>query len=142
MDSIVDGDRLTFTVSDLSTFVIVPKHVHRSSEWILDKMATCAEGGVGHFVCVICGEFIKVIELVKTEDHVFGDWEIILESTCGRKGIQVKKCTICGQETSHRVGIMPTGEHVVGDWELNADDGKEHKYCTVCGVDLDVRDPQ
>ena len=44
------GDQLTFTVSDFSIFLVVPKHVHSAGALIVDTAASCNAEGTGHTV--------------------------------------------------------------------------------------------
>jgi len=85
----VSGDQLTFTISDFSIFLVVPKHVHTAGTLVVDEAATCEKTGTGHIACTVCGATIETKTIEKTA-HTPGEW--IDDAAAGKS---YKECTVC-----------------------------------------------
>ena len=134
----VEGNRFTFTVSEFSVFMVVPKHVHTEGQLVVDQPATCQAEGKGHTVCAKCGETLET-KKIERADH---DWEesIIALPTCGKTGTKLCTCKVCGIRKTERIDA--TGNHTPGtEWLYNAESGKEYRECTVCHAVLEERTP-
>lgn len=70
---------------------------HTSSDWIVDKSATCTEAGSKHKECTICHEILDSAT-IKALGHSYGNWIDEVEATCikfGTKGHY--ECSLCGK---------------------------------------------
>ena len=90
----VDGNKLTFTVTDFSIFMVVPKHVHTAGEVAVDQAATCTAEGTGHTVCSACGADMGSVVLEKAP-HSFGEWRTEKPASCREAGSRVHVCSAC-----------------------------------------------
>ena len=85
----VTEDSLTFSVSDFSIFLVVPKHVHTPGALVVDTAATCIATGTGHIPCSVCGETIEEKTVEKTA-HTPGEW--IDDAAAGKS---YRECSVC-----------------------------------------------
>lgn len=166
----VDGNKLVFSVSDFSVFVVAPAHKHTYGEWSVASPATCGAKGLKTRTCIVCGA-VERDELAATGAHTPGEWTLNEDT-----GYEEQTCTVCGakldeREHIHAYGewtvttpatcgadgvrtracsgcddvesevITATGNHTAGDWTLNETTGKEEQKCLVCGQVLDEREP-
>ena len=135
----VDGNKLTFTVSDFSVFMVVPKHVHTAGQLVVDQPATCKEEGKGHTVCAKCGATVET-KKIQTGDHDWDTGRIVIAPTCGKAGTKLCTCKVCSTKKTET--IAATGNHTPGaEWLYNAESGKEYRECTTCHTVLEERTP-
>lgn len=85
----VTEDSLTFSLSDFSIFLVVPKHVHTPGALVVDTAATCIATGTGHIPCSVCGETIEEKTVEKTA-HTPGEW--IDDAAAGKS---YRECSVC-----------------------------------------------
>ena len=69
-----------------------------SSEWSVDKEATCIETGLMSKHCIRFNKCKSSIDSITTpaKGHKESDWEIIIKATNDEMGLRRKTCTICG----------------------------------------------
>ena len=85
----VTENYLTFSVSDFSIFLVVPKHVHTAGALVVDEAASCTKTGTGHISCSVCGKTLETKTIDKTE-HTPGEW--VDDAAAGKS---YKECTVC-----------------------------------------------
>ena len=113
--------------------------IARHTEEILpEKNATCTEEGRSKGkVCIICGEFIVMPEVLPVVPHE----EVAIprvEPTCTKEGMsEAKVCTVCGEFTvepevipvvAHKEALLPRVEAT-----CTMEGMTEGKFCSVCG---------
>lgn len=112
---------------------------HETTEWIVDKNATCSTEGSKHKECVSCKENLEtavIATTAHTEEVVAGK-----AATCTEDGLTAgKKCSICQAVILEQQKIDALN-HSEGDWiiDKNAEvgvDGSKHKECTRCHITL------
>ncbi len=99
---------------------IIPATGHTSSDWIVDKNATCTEDGSKHKECSVCHETLETekISAAHTPEVI-----VATPATCTQPGMSGgTMCSICG-EALEEPEIIPAMGHSYGD------DAK----CSVCG---------
>ena len=111
-----------------------------STEWTIDKEATCTETGIKSNHCEVCdartGE--TVIEKLP---HTSSDWIIDQEPTCTEEGSKHKECTVC--QTLLETASIEKLPHTSSDWIIDkettcTEEGSKHKECTVCHTVLET----
>ncbi len=108
---------------------------HESTEWIVDKNATCTEAGSRHKECLSCKASLEVAAIEKTK-HT----EQLLpgtEATCTESGLSAgKKCSVCETVLLIQQTISPKGHTEVtipGKKATCTEKGlTDGKKCTVC----------
>ena len=120
----VDGNKLTFTVSTFSPFIVVPKHIHTYGEWATQSEATCQSKKVEERVCA-CGakETRQVGELGA---HNYGAWKEDIAAGCESAGSKSHICSVCGDVEEEAIDAL-------GHIDLNEDE-----ICDRCGNSLHV----
>lgn len=95
-------------------------HYHNySTEWTIDKEATCTEVGSKSHHCLGCNSKMDITEIPALE-HQFSDWYIKEEATCTMDGISARNCQLCGMEETERI---PASHQL------------ENNICTICGYE-------
>ena len=83
---------------------IVEKKPHTSSDWIIDKDATCKEAGSKHKECTKCEAVLETgtIDKLTTHTPASAVIENKIDSTCSELGSydEVVKCSVCEVELS------------------------------------------
>ena len=69
---------------------------HTSSNWIIDKQATCTEKGSIHKECTVCHEKI-ITEEIEALGHDYKEWIIDIEAICNKTGQRHSECSRCGK---------------------------------------------
>ena len=112
---------------------------HATTEWIVDKNATCSEAGSRHKECVSCKtnlETATIATTAHTEELVAGK-----AASCTEDGLTTgKKCSVC-QAVILKQEKIDALNHSESDWiiDKNAEvgvDGSKHKECTRCSAPL------
>ncbi len=115
---------------------IIPATGHKySTEWTIDKAATCsAEGSKSHH-CSVCDDKTDVTVIAKTA-HTYDSGKITIAATCTTDGVKTYICTVCGD--TYTEVIKATGHKLVIDEAVAAtctNDGKtEGSHCSDCGA--------
>ena len=124
----------------------VEKKPHTSSDWIIDKGATCKEAGSKHKECTKCEEVLEtaVIDRLTTHTPASAVIENEINSTCSKLGSydEVVKCSACGIELSREEKEISRKDHTASGWITDTNptcktEGAKHKECTVCHTELD-----
>lgn len=109
----VTEDSLTFSVSDFSIFLVVPKHVHTPGALVVDTPATCTATGTGHIPCSVCGKTVEDKTIDKTA-HAPGEW---IDDAAAEKSY--RECSVCHNRVEEKPYTPPatglpedTGEDV------------------------------
>ena len=106
---------------------------HQSTDWIIDKQATCTEDGSKHKECTVCHEKL-VTEVIEALGHDLVHHEKE-DPTCTKKGHKAyDTCTRCSYTTYEE---LPATGHTESDWIIDVEatcteKGSKHKECTVC----------
>ena len=106
---------------------------HQSTDWIIDKQATCTENGSKHKECTKCHEKLdtEVIEALG-HDLVHHEKE---DPTCTKNGHKAyDTCKRCDYTTYEE---LPATGHIESEWIIDkqatcTENGSKHKECTVC----------
>jgi len=114
------------------------EHTHVSSDWIIEKDATCKEDGVKYKKCTVCGKTLESGTVEKLSEHTASDWIIDVEASCLTEGRSYIECTVCGEVLDEQIFEKLT-THTAGEWILDKAStctvqGEHHKNCTVCGA--------
>ena len=118
-------------------------HTH-TSEWIVDREATCGEPGLEYTLCTECGERAEEREVAANGHTVSEDWVVERETSCAAPGLEVRRCTVCNEICVSRE--IPALEHKPKDeWEIEkeatcTEPGEEVIKCEVCGQVLETRE--
>ena len=112
-----------------------------SSEWVIDKQATCnAQGSKSHH-CKRC-DAKSEITTINSLSHQWGDWETIKEPTTTSVGQKQRTCTRenCGEKQTMMIAKLAQDGHThnYNDWVIIkpatcTDSGTQEHTCTVCG---------
>ena len=97
----VTEDSLTFSVSDFSIFLVVPKHVHTPGALVVDTPATCTATGTGHIPCSVCGKTVEDKTIDKTA-HAPGEW--IDDAAAGKS---YRECSVCHNRVEEKPYTPP-----------------------------------
>jgi len=125
----------------------VEKKPHTSSDWIIDKGATCKEAGSKHKECTKCEEVLEtaVIDKLTTHTPASAVVENKIDSTCSELGSydEVVKCSVCGIELSREEKGISRKDHTPSGWITDTNptcktEGAKHKECTVCHTELET----
>ena len=123
---------------------------HSSSDWIIDKEATCNQAGSKHKECTKCEEVLETAAIDKLTTHTPGEakTENFVDSTCKVDGSyeDVVYCSICGVEisrtaktvakkTTHTPAEAVTENFVDSTCKVEGS-YDEVVYCSVCGIEI------
>jgi len=108
---------------------------HESTEWVIDKGATCSEEGAKHKECALCKASLETAVIpttAHTEEIVSGK-----AATCSEKGLtDGKKCSVCNAvlvEQTEIATISHTEEIIEGKAATCTEAGlTSGKKCSVC----------
>ena len=112
---------------------------HQSTDWIIDKQATCTEDGSKHKECTVCHEKL-VTEVIESLGHDLVHHEKE-DPTCTENGHKAyDACTKCDYTTYEE---LPATGHTESDWIIDkqatcTENGSKHKECTKCHEKLDT----
>ena len=125
----------------------VEKKPHTSSDWIIDKNATCKETGSKHKECTECEEVLETqaIDKLTTHTPTSAVIENKIDSTCYKLGSydEVVCCSVCDIELSRVGKEISKKNHTPSGWITDTEatckaDGTKHKECTVCHTELET----
>ena len=112
-----------------------------SSEWVIDKQATCnAQGSKSHH-CKRC-DAKSEITTINSLSHQWGDWKTIKEPTTTSVGQKQRTCTRenCGEKQTMMIAKLAQDGHThkYNDWVIIkpstcTENGIQEHTCTVCG---------
>ena len=114
----------------------VEKKPHTSSDWIIDKDATCKETGSKHKECTKCEEVLEIASIDKLTTHSLVT-DLRVEPTCTLEGLtEGSHCKVCEQVIVAQEIIRPS--HKFSCWQVvippeYSYDGIEERVCK-CGV--------
>ena len=116
-------------------------HIY-STEWTIDKPATCTEKGSKSHHCTICGDK-KDITDISMISHSYGEWIVDTSATCTTDGSKHRTCSACGK-TETQV-ISATGHSYSTQWTIDkpatcTEKGSKSHHCTICGDKKDITD--
>ena len=123
---------------------------HSSSDWIIDKEATCNQAGSKHKECTKCEEVLEteVIDKLTTHTPAEAVTENFVDSTCKVEGSydEVIYCSVCdieisrtektvAKKTTHTPGETKTENFVDSTCKVEGS-YDEVVYCSICGVEI------
>ena len=97
----VTEDSLSFSISEFSIFLVVPKHVHTPGALVVDTAATCIATGTGHIPCTVCGKTVETQTIEKTA-HTPGEW--INDAAAGKS---YRECVVCRERIDEKPYEQP-----------------------------------
>ena len=124
--------------------------IHSSSDWIIDKEATCNQAGSKHKECTKCEEVLETAAIDKLTTHTPGEakTENFVDSTCKVEGSydEVVYCSVCGTEisrtaktvakkTTHTPAEAVTENFVDSTCKVEGS-YDEVVYCSICGMEI------
>ena len=130
--------KVTFLLFIIATICLITscnkECKHQSTDWIIDKQATCTENGSKHKECTKCHEKLDT-EVIEALGHTESDWIIDKQATCTENGSKHKECTVCHEKLDTEV--IEALDHTESDWIVDkqatcTENGSKHKECTVC----------
>ncbi len=110
-----------------------------STEYTIDKEATCTEDGSKSHYCIVCGDKTDVT-VIEATGHSYGEWIVALEPTCTEDGSRSKTCPGCGDVVTEE--ISATG-HINTMWVTEkeptcSEEGYKDLYCLDCTELIDT----
>ena len=127
------------TSSEETTTAPTENCTHETTEWIVDKSASCSETGSKHKECVSCKKNLETAEIATTahtEEIVAGK-----AVSCGEAGLTAgKKCSVCSAIILKQE-VIPAPDHVESSWIIDKAaeigvDGSKHKECLRCSATI------
>ena len=119
------------------------EHVHDySSEWTVDKEATCTEDGSKSHHCLTCDA--KTDEtIIPATGHNFSQWEIVLEATETSTGIKERECSVCHYIDEEVIPKLDYIHNYSSEWTVDVEptcteEGSKSHHCLVCDAKTDV----
>ena len=119
------------------------EHVHDySSEWTVDKEATCTEDGSKSHHCLTCDA--KTDEtIIPATGHNFSQWEIVLEATETSTGLKERECSVCHYIDEEVIPKLDYIHNYSSEWTVDVEptcteDGSKSHHCLVCDAKTDV----
>ena len=107
-----------------------------STEYTVDKPATCTEEGSESKHCSVCDESDpESVRTIEKLPHKYGEWKITKEATCTEDGSREKVCEDCGDkitETIKATGHTWEEEYTEDKPATCTEEGRESKHCSVC----------
>ncbi|MDE7384849.1 MAG: hypothetical protein K2M84_03715, partial [Anaeroplasmataceae bacterium] len=98
-----------------------------STEWTIDKEATCTEAGSKSHHCLDCNEK-KDVTTIPATGHSFGDWKITKEPTETSTGTKERTCSVCKFRETETIT-----EHTHKYDNLwNFDEYEHWQVCSIC----------
>lgn len=104
-----------------------------STEWTVDKAATCSEEGSKSHHCIRCDDKTDVTVIEKIAHSYI---EVVTESTCTEDGYTTYTCEVCGNSYKDNY-ISKLGHDFVWVTDKEAtcgETGVKHEECTRCDV--------
>ena len=107
-----------------------------STEYTVDKEATCTAEGIESIHCTVCGESDpSTARAIPKAEHAYGDWTVAKKATCTESGSREKVCANCGDKITEEI---PATGHAYGDWTVVkeatcTEAGSREKVCANCG---------
>jgi len=110
-------------------------HVHKKSDWIVEKEATCFANGLKYRECIICGE--RMAELQIESRHSIDQWELIKEPTDNVDGVEKGYCDVCGNDITRSIRFSECNGTAGLLYKLN-EDGKSYSAVDYVGEDAEI----
>ncbi|MCL1857665.1 MAG: leucine-rich repeat protein [Oscillospiraceae bacterium] len=103
----------------IHTYIIdvVEPHVCHSDNWTVIVPPTENTVGYKAILCDVCGDLLKLEEMIPCGNHIFGEWVTEFQPTNNTVGIKTRTCENCGlfeYEIIDSITNLPTGEIVIG----------------------------
>ncbi|MBR6939539.1 MAG: Ig-like domain repeat protein, partial [Clostridia bacterium] len=105
-----------------------------SSEYTIDKAATCTEDGAKSIHCTKC-DATQFSTAIPALGHTFGDWEDKISETCGGNSYSERTCSVCGvKETAnvHAQDHIWENEYTTDKEATCTTDGSKSIHCSKC----------
>ena len=111
-----------------------------STEWTIDRAATCTTDGSKSHHCSRCSEKSDVTVIPAT-GHNYGEFVTVTEPTCTAKGLKQKTCSVCGYIVKEEIDAL--GHDFSTEWTIDraatcATDGSKSHHCSRCSEKSDV----
>lgn len=104
------------------------EHMHKSSDWVIDKAASCTAEGTKHKECVTCREVLETGSIAKAKHtEVKIPSKAATKTECGQT--EGKKCSVCDA-----VLVAPQKVPATGSVGLEYAVNEDGKSCTIVGV--------
>mgnify|MGYP000037262154 CR=1 FL=1 len=116
---------------------IVAKGHEWSSEYTVDKKATCTEKGKESIHCKVCGAIKEGSEKeISATGHQWDKGKVTKEAECTRAGEKEYTCEICGVKKTEEIAVKGhewSNEYTVDKKATCTEKGEESIHCKVCG---------
>ena len=110
------------------------EHTHNySTEWTIDKEATCTEAGSKSHHCLDCNEK-KDVTTIPATGHSFGDWTTTKLPAETTNGAKERECSICHIKETETI-LAHT--HKYDSW--NSNENEHWQICKICNIKSDVQ---
>lgn len=86
-----------------TTFVTVGEHNYQQWKY---QAPTCAEPGMGEYVCTDCGDRI-IKEIPKLTTHTWDSGAVTQKPTTEKEGVKTYTCTLCGKTKTQSIPKYP-----------------------------------
>ncbi|MEE1505258.1 MAG: leucine-rich repeat protein [Acutalibacteraceae bacterium] len=119
---------------------VIPAYGHTySSEWTIDKVATCTENGSKSHHCINKGCDSKSDVTVITTTH--NEKAVVTAPTCTEKGYTTFTCTVCGN--TRKADYVNAKGHRETNWLVDktptcTSTGSKHIECADCGITIET----
>ena len=111
-----------------------------STEWTIDKEATCTESGSKSHNCTVCDAKTEETE-IKATGHKWDEGVVTKEATCTEAGEKTYTCTVCKETKTEKIDA--TGHKYSTEWTIDkeatcTEPGSKSHHCTVCAARTDI----
>lgn len=122
---------------------VIPKTEHNSSNWIVEKEATCTSNGSRYKVCTSCGKTLTSESIDKKGHDIITDTAIT--PTCTQSGLtEGSHCSTCDSIIVEQTAVSPIGHTesiIYGKTSSCIETGLTNgKICSTCGEILVKQD--
>jgi ribosomal protein L32 len=107
-----------------------------STEYTVDKEATCTAEGIESIHCTVCGESDpSTARAIPKAEHAYGDWTVVKKATCTETGSREKVCANCGDKIEEEIPAAHqwNENYTVDVAQTYTEEGVESIHCSVCG---------
>ncbi|MDE6241280.1 MAG: leucine-rich repeat domain-containing protein [Anaeroplasmataceae bacterium] len=118
-------------------------HTHNySTEWTIDKEATCTEVGSKSHHCLGCSEKIDITEIPMI-DHSYGSWTTTKEPTEETTGLKERECSSCHNKETKTIPALDHTHNYSTEWTIDKEAtctkaGSKSHHCLGCDAKADI----
>jgi hypothetical protein len=114
-----------------------------STEYTIDREATCTQNGSKSIHCTNCGEIDeKTITAIEMTEHEYGEWKVTDVATCVGVGSQKRLCKNCGYSEVQEIpatGHIWSTEYTIDKEATCTQEGSQSIHCTKCDEKTEVK---